>query len=465
MFTDKAPGVAIPPGFPHRPSPAMSRLLLFLTIACCLAATANPACADAVSRPNILLIISDDQAWGDYSFLGHPHIKTPHLDKLAGESLTYTRGYVAAPLCRPSLASIFSGRHAHKHGITGNDPRLPKGKKAGRTNPELASLYGAIMDRIDDEPGLAHLLGRAGYLSLQTGKWWEGDPKKGGGFTHAMTHGDPKRGGRHGDAGLQISRKGIKPITDFIAEAGEKEKPFFIWHAPFLPHTPHNPPARLFDKYRKKSASRFIARYWAMCEWFDETCGELLAHLDKEGLRNNTIVLYVTDNGWIQSANSGRYAPRSKRSPNEGGIRTPVMVRWPGKIPQKFDEQTLVSSIDLAPTILKACGLPVPPSMKGIDLRDREALAKRNAVFGASYAHDILDVAQPTLSVQTRYVVRGDWKLLLHHGGAAPGKSAELYNLSGDPAEETDLASKHADKVKELTARLAAWWPGPKGTP
>ena len=145
----------------------MSRLLLFLTIACCLAATANPACADAVSRPNILLIISDDQAWGDYSFLGHPHIKTPHLDKLAGESLTYTRGYVAAPLCRPSLASIFSGRHAHKHGITGNDPRLPKGKKAGRTNPELASLYGAIMDRIDDEPGLAHLLGRAGYLSAQ----------------------------------------------------------------------------------------------------------------------------------------------------------------------------------------------------------------------------------------------------------------------------------------------------------
>ena len=443
----------------------MSRLLLFLTIACGLAATVNPACADDINRPNILLIISDDQAWGDYSFLGHPHIKTPHLDKLAGESLTYTRGYVAAPLCRPSLASIFSGRHAHKHGITGNDPRTPKGTKAGRTNPELASLYGTIMDRIDDEPGLAHLLGRAGYLSLQTGKWWEGDPKKGGGFTHAMTHGDPKRGGRHGDAGLQISRKGIKPITDFIAEAGEKKKPFFIWHAPFLPHTPHNPPARLFDKYRTKSASRFIARYWAMCEWFDETCGELLAHLDKEGLRNNTIVLYVTDNGWIQSANSGRYAPRSKRSPNEGGIRTPVMVRWPGKIPQKFDEQTLVSSIDLAPTILKACGLPVPSSMKGIDLRDREALAKRNAVFGASYDHDIFDVAQPTLSVQTRYVVTGDWKLLLHHGGPAPGKSAELYNLSRDPAEETDLASKNADKVRELTARLAAWWPGPERAP
>ena len=441
------------------------RFSLTILLLCAASVITLAGRAENSTQPNVLLIISDDQSWGDYSFLGHPHIKTPHLDKLAGESLTYTRGYVAAPLCRPSLASIFSGRHPHEHGITGNDPRIQSGKKAGRTNPELAPLYDTIMDRIDDEPGLAHLLGRAGYLSLQTGKWWEGDPKKRGGFTHAMTHGDPKRGGRHGDAGLKISRQGIKPITDFIAEAGKKKKPFFIWHAPFLPHTPHNPPARLFEKYRAKSTSRFIARYWAMCEWFDETCGELLAHLDDEGLRENTIVLYVTDNGWIQSANSGRYAPRSKRSPNEGGIRTPVMVRWPGQIAQKFDEETLVSSIDLAPTILKACGLPVPPSMKGIDLRDREALIKRNAIFGAAYAHDIFDVARPTLSLQTRYVVKGDWKLLLHHGGPAPGKAAELYNLSKDPVEETDLAAKHVDKVKELSAQVAAWWPGPKVTP
>ena len=425
-------------------------------------ASAAPA-AIGQDKPNVLLIISDDQSWGDYSFLGHPHIETPHLDRLAGESLTYTRGYVAAPLCRPSLASIFSGRYAHQHGITGNDPRLPPSKRrGGRANPELAPIYRTIMDRIAEEPGLAHLLGKAGYLSLQTGKWWEGDPSKRGGFSHAMTHGDPNRGGRHGDDGLRISREGIKPITDFIAEAKEKKKPFFIWHAPFLPHTPHNPPDRRFEKYRKKSDSRFIARYWAMCEWFDETCGELLAHLDKEGLRENTIVLYVTDNGWIQSANSGRYAPRSKRSPNEGGIRTPIMIRWPGKVRQKFDEQTLVSSIDLAPTILKACGLDVPRTMPGLDLRDTAELEKRNAIFGAAYDHDIHDVHQPNRSLQTRYVVAGDWKLLMHHGGPVPGKAVELYNLSRDPAEETDLAAKHTEKVKELSTQLAAWWPGPE---
>ena len=442
------------------------RLLLSFFLAACFALITPPAsrAQDAI-RPNVLLIISDDQAWGDYSFLGHPHIKTPHLDKLAGESLTYTRGYVAAPLCRPSLASIFSGKYPHQHGITGNDPRLPPGKKGGRATPGLKPLYEAIMTRIDDDPGLAHLLGQAGYLSLQTGKWWEGDPRERGGFTHAMTHGDPKRGGRHGDAGLKVSRQGIKPITGFIAEAKQQEKPFFIWHAPFLPHTPHNPPARLFEKYQKKTDSRFIARYWAMCEWFDETCGELLRHLDKEGLRENTIVLYVTDNGWIQSAGSGRYAPRSKRSPNEGGVRTPVMIRWPGKVEQKFDEQTLVSSIDLAPTILRACGLKVPPSMGGIDLRDRAALMKRNAVFGAAYDHDILDVSRPNLSVETRFVVADTWKLLSHHQEAAPGKPVELYNLSVDPAERQNLAARHPGKVKELRAKLDTWWAGPKRAP
>lgn len=417
--------------------------------------------ATGADRPNVLLIISDDQSWTDYGFMGHPHLKTPHLDKLAAESLTYTRGYVAAPLCRPSLASIFSGKYVHQHGITGNDPRLPKGVPRGRNQPKAQRYYDTIMDRIDDDPGLAHLLGTAGYLSLQTGKWWEGDPTKRGGFTRAMTHGDPKRGGRHGDAGLKVSRQGIKPITDFIAEAKEKKKPFFIWHAPFLPHTPHNPPARLFDKYKGKSPSKFVARYWAMCDWFDETCGELLAHLDQEGLRENTIVLYVTDNGWIQSENSGRYAPRSKRSPYEGGIRTPVMVRWPGKVKPHRDDKTLVSSIDLAPTILKACGLPVPKSMPGIDLRDSGALAKRPAVFGAAYDHDVHDVDKPNLSLQTRYVISGDWKLLVPNIAHDINASVELYNLTKDPHEKQNVGNDNVPHIRNLNALLNGWWEGP----
>ncbi len=432
----------------------MKRTLLLLTAILSLASHAS-----AAKPPNIVLIISDDQSWTDYSFMGHEAIETPNIDRLAKQSRLFKRGYVPSSLCCPSLASMITGLYPHQTKITGNEPPMPPG---GRNSEQYRKQVQECVSFIDDQPTLPRLLAKRGYVSHQSGKWWQGHYSRGG-FTHGMTHGDPKRGGRHGDVGLKIGREGMDEIFDFIEDAGDK--PFFVWYAPFLPHTPHNPPKRLLDKYAKKTESKFIARYWAMCEWFDETCGQLLDHLDEKKLADNTIVLYVTDNGWIQRADNGRYAPRSKRSQYDGGLRTPIMVRWPGKIPQKFDEQTLVSSIDLAPTILKACGLPVPPSMKGIDLRDREALAKRNAVFGASYAHDILDVAQPNLSVQTRYVVTGDWKLLLHHGGQVPGKAAELYNLSKDPAEETDLAAKHADKVKELSARLANWWPGPKAAP
>jgi uncharacterized sulfatase len=198
-----------------------------------------------------------------------------------------------------------------------------------------------------------------------------------------------------------------------------------------------------------------------MCEWFDETCGELFDLLDQEGLRENTIILYVTDNGWIQQPNSGAFAPRSKQSPNEGGVRTPIMVRWPGVIEPRLDRETLASAIDLAPTILKACGLAVPESMPGLDLRDRAALAKRDAVFGAAYDHDIADVEKPNLSVKTRYVVSGDWKLLVSNLTILPGAKTELYHLKDDPGEAKDLAAVNPEIVRALGAKLNAWWRGP----
>ena len=129
---------------------------------------------------------------------------------------------------------------------------------------------------------LPRLLAAKGYLSHQSGKWWHGGFADGG-FTHGMTHGDPARGGRHGDAGLEIGRKGLKPIRDFLNVAESKGKPFFLWYAPFLPHRPHNPPERLLKKYRDQTDSIHVAKYWAMCEWFDESCGQLLDLLAEKG--------------------------------------------------------------------------------------------------------------------------------------------------------------------------------------
>ena len=427
----------------------MKRTLLLLTAILSLASHAS-----AAKPPNIVLIISDDQSWTDYSFMGHEAIETPNIDRLAKQSRLFKRGYVPSSLCCPSLASMITGLYPHQTKITGNEPPMPPG---GRNSEQYRKQVQECVSFIDDQPTLPRLLAKRGYVSHQSGKWWQGHYSRGG-FTHGMTHGDPKRGGRHGYVGLKIGREGMGEIFDFIEDAGDK--PFFVWYAPFLPHTPHNPPKRLLDKYAKKTESKFIARYWAMCEWFDETCGQLLDHLDEKKLADDTIVLYVTDNGWIQRADNGRYAPRSKRSQYDGGLRTPIMVRWPGKVKPE-DRPELANSIDLAPTILKACGLAPTKAMQGIDLLDDTALAKRKSTYGAIYLHNAVDIHKPSANLTYRWLINGDWKLILPHKENVTNKAKhkgtgeiELYNLAKDPHERSNLTKARQGRTKRLAKQL-----------
>ena len=415
--------------------------------------------SDAQAKPpNVVMIISDDQMWTDFSFMGHPVIQTPHLDKLAAQSVVFRRGYVPSSLCRPSLATMVTGLYPHQHKITSNDPPWPAGKKWGAANsdPTFLRQRQEMIDYIDRVPTLPRLLAERGYVSFQSGKWWEGNPRRGG-FTAGMTHGDPKRGGRHGDEGLKIGRQGLQPIFKFIESSGKE--PFFLWYAPFLPHSPHNPPQRLLDKYVDKTDSIHVARYWAMCEWFDETCGELLGYLDRKGIAENTLVLFVTDNGWIQDPKSKRYAPKSKRSQYDGGVRTPIMVRWLGHVPPRESDR-LAISIDLAPTVLAACGLKPTPQMQGINLLDEKALDRREAIFGEVFLHNAVDIHRPASSLEYRWCIRGDWKLIVPNKANVPDGVVELFNLSADPHETKNLAEQHGDQVAALRRRLDDWWPG-----
>lgn len=220
---------------------------------------ATPAADRNVSqgRPNIVMIISDDQAWTDYGFMGHPQIQTPNIDRLAAGSAVFKRGYVPTALCRPSLATMITGLYPHQHGITGNDPSPETAKP---NSSEYAKLREQLISKLDRVATLPRLLAQAGYLSHQSGKWWEG-PYQRGGFTHGMTQGFPASpSGRHGDEGLSIGRQGLEPIFQFIELANRDQKPFFIWYAPFLPHTPHNPPERFLKKYQDKVDSPFVAK-------------------------------------------------------------------------------------------------------------------------------------------------------------------------------------------------------------
>ncbi len=298
----------------------------------------NSQTKQANKRPNIVFILSDDQAWNDYGFMGHEQIETPKIDELAAQSLTYTRGYVTAPLCSPSLASMITGLYPHQHGITGNDPTFNfEGKKYTEEWLKQRKLhFDTLIDNFKQLPLLSNILAREGYLSMQTGKWWIGSYKDGG-FDYGMTHGDPAKGGRHGDEGLTIGREEMDTIYSFIDKSQQENKPFFLWYAPFLPHTPHNPPDSLLQKYLDKVDSEPVARYYANCEWFDNTVGQLLDHLQQQGLSENTIIFYVCDNGWLQDRNkANRYQEGSKRAPYDLGIRTPIMENGLSKLKHKW---------------------------------------------------------------------------------------------------------------------------------
>lgn len=408
-------------------------------------------------RPNIVLIISDDQSWTDFSFLGHEHIKTPRIDQLAEEGLTFTRGYTTAPLCRPALASMATGLYPHQHRIIGNDPVFEyTGDK--RWGPEWLSLRSEHNEQIIAGFGqittLADLLGEAGYMSLQTGKWWEGNYARGG-FTQGMTHGNPTLGGRHGDDGLKIGREGLDVIYDFIDESRE-EAPFFVWYAPFLPHAPHTPPDSLMDKYLPLAPSPAVASYWAMCEWFDITCGELMDYIEEKALSENTLFIFVTDNGWIQDPDRpNRFAPRSKTEPYDMGIRTPIIYRWKGVIDPELDESSVVSSVDIAATVLGICGIQPAEQMQGINVLDREIRKGRDAIFAETYAHDFSTIDS---SLYYRIIVTNPWKLILPDPLNRPGRIPELYNLDDDPFEWSNQAEAHPEIVDMLRTKLEAWW-------
>ena len=442
----------------------MNRLFSF-SAACALVLFLVAANSHA-APPNIVLIISDDQAWSDYGFMGHESIQTPNLDEMASRAAVFPRGYVPTALCRPSLATLLTGQYASVHGITGNDPSP---KYAERNSKLYAERRAQLISYMDRFPLLPKVLGDAGYLTHQSGKLWEGSYSNAG-FTHGMTRGFPERGGRHGDDGLKIGREGMQPINEFLDEAVDQQKPFFLWYAPFMPHTPHTPPKRLLDKYSRAGRPETIAKYYAMCEWFDETCGQLMDSLEQRNVADNTLIVYVCDNGWIQDPKSRKYAPRSKQTPYEGGIRTPIFYWMPSKIPAAKRTE-LATSLDIYPTILAAAGLDVPEGLPGMNLINNLTEARpieRERIFGESFAHDIADIEKPEASLLFRWCIEGKWKLLLTYDGEVnryqtthprTEKRPQLFDLSADPWEKQNLAKDHPEVVRRLVDQIDAWYP------
>ena len=447
--------------------------------------------SSAEARPNIVLIISDDQSYTDFGFMGNTEVQTPHIDRLAGQSARYINGYVPSSVCRPSLVTLLTGMYPHQHGVHFNHP--PPGfagltRDPGIDKDRFDELRREAMQLIRAVPTLPRVLAGQGYRCFQTGKYWEGHWRNAG-FTEGMTLAQPSGGPYgdkvlangdvvahgNGDHGLMIGRQTMQPIHDFIDDCGET--PFLVWYAPFLPHTPHDSPEEYYELYRERSEiDAHRIPYYASVSQFDDTVGDLVDFVEQRGLASNTIFLFAVDNGWepdrdrfVAARDEWDHTRRSKRAPFDYGLRTPILVRWDGRIqPATIDE--LVSSIDVVPTLLAAAGTNDTVDLPGLNLLPNASgeadLPSDRAVFGEIYPGDATSLENPSRDIAYRWVRQGRLKLIVpeSQNGADPWNQylsePALFDVVSDPDESENRIEdgQYKDVAAELRRLLDEWW-------
>lgn len=446
--------------------------------------------------PNIVYIIADDQSWTDFGFMGNERVHTPHLDALAAQSARFPNGYLTTSVCRPSLMTLLTGLYPCQHGVHFNHGPPGNGGFNKMTSAEeylrIRSGEFALIQRLPTLPRTLH--DSLGYRSFQSGKFWEGHWRNGG-FTEGMTifetpPPEQSYGGirtlasgstvphGNGDFGLTIGRETMQPIYDFVERAAQAKTPWLLVYAPLLPHQPHDSPERFYEMARSHpGVTKEELPYFASIAQFDDTLGELLAWLKKQGEWENSLIIFTCDNGWRPSEQAERHRPeefapnqRSKRAPFDEGIRSPFLLHWPGKLPSATHEG-LASSIDLVPTILSAAGLAREswPRLPGLDLlpvaRGEKTIPADRAVYGAIYPGDALRLGHPEDDVAYRWIRQGADKLIVPRDDMAWGgylAKTALFDVVRDPGEWNDLSAnpESAAKIASLHKLLDAWWDG-----
>ena len=389
--------------------------------------------------PNLVLLIGDDHGYPDFGFMGSEIARTPHLDALAAEGVTFPLGYSTSSLCRPALRTLLTGlepmqyeRFEHTLAQQAEHP------------PQPAEVVRAL-------DTLPRLLAERGYVSFQAGKYMEGHFEAAG-FSEGMVEHLGPVGMKAAD---RLVRETLDPVLDFVEE--NADRPFFLWFAPKVPHLPHNPPERFRELYQDVDVPAWSRGYYASVSWFDDAVGRLLAHLDAQGLRERTLVVYLADNGWDPGPAERPEAmvlggPKGKKSLYELGFRTPILLRQPGTLAPARHEQALVSIADLFPTLLQTAGARVPSGRIGRSLWPLLAGAAgppRSELVG--WTHVIRNA--PNDRITGGYFWRDlRWRFL-----QPDGLPVELYDLSQDPTETRDVAGAHPEVVARATRAIRAW--------
>lgn len=409
--------------------------------------------------PNIVVVIGDDQSWRDYGFMGSPVARTPHLDALAESGTVFTHAFTTASVCRPSLRSLLTGLEPQRLDALEEELRAEDAPMA-----ELAAIR--------DVHTIPRMLGQHGYVSFQGGKHWEG-PHGLVGFTEgtatAAAPDSPALDAireTSGGRGLELGRSTMTPLFDFLS--AHRDDRFLVWFAPMLPHTPHDPPRAFVDLYAETDLSRPQKRYFGNVTRLDARVGELLARLDDLGLRERTLVVYLADNGWDQIDTGGPVdpllgGPRGKFSIHENGFRTPMIVSWPGTLPAGRRDDSLVSALDLMPTLLDFAGVASPPpdrnglSLRGL-LEGRAALPREQLIGGMDQLRVPPEERDGTRLLAIRdesgfFLREPEWRYVW-----IPERGVEaLYAIAEDPWEQHDLAARHPERVARSRAAVQAW--------
>lgn len=421
--------------------------------------------------PNIILILVDDLGWSELGCYGDDFFETPHLDRLAAEGMRFTEAYAPAPICSASRASLLTGRTPARTGFE-FVVKSPGSPLAIHNTQLLPPPFTADLPL--EEVTISEVLQPAGYATGYFGKWHL-NAHTGGYLGWSPTHGPLNQGFESGSADFGAHPYAYRDRefgafapgefpTDAMTEnvigfmEAHRDKSFYLVYSSFYPHEPvHTRCEWLYQKYADKPDSQGTAgdraMYGAFVEQMDHYIGQLLAAIDTLGLAENTLVVFTSDNG-----NSPLYQRRnilrgSKWDLYEGGIRVPLIARWPGRIAPAAINPTPVHGVDLFPTFCDVAETR-PPAAVARDGRSLlplfadkpdDAWSQRPLYWHYPYYHSRINMARPQSAIR-----RGEYKLILFH----EDQTTQLYNVHLDPGETNDLSKPQSDLADRMRLQL-----------
>ncbi len=455
----------------------MKKRTIYLAL---LALLLGPTAVLAERLPNIVLLIGDDHGYPYFGFMGDDNVVTPTMDAIAAGGYTFSQGHVTVPYCRPSLRTMMTGLYPVQYQLRLNE-YIERRELEDKDYASLSDKDRGMWTSVEKANGmrqfdtLPKLLKQKGYVSWQGGKWWENSYRNGH-FDEGMTEGwDMSKFGTDdffhemmGAEGNELVRETMDPLFDFIDR--RQDQPMFIWFGPMLPHTPLDAPYKYRKYYEDRELTESAKRYYANITWWDDGVGQLMDYMESKGLLENTLFIYLSDNGWEQDADDeywfegvSYYDDPLWATGGLGGkgnlydlsLRTPIMFYWKDRLVKSFNESSLVSSIDLVPTILELVGIETPDDLLGqslLPLIDGSGeIDERTEIV--SYTNNRRDDSTMGSPAEGYAVRTHQWHFFWYAGT----REMLLYDVRNDPRGEEDLSSQHPELVARFKQSIADW--------